>query len=386
MTRSSLTARTATFTGTGSLDTYSFTFFIQLDTHLEVVEELISTGVQTTLVLTTDYTIPAASVENVNGGSWTLTAGNLPATKKIFARRKVPLTQITDIRNQGDFLPETHEDQFDKHNDIDQQQQDDLNLSLKLAATVDPSSFSTEIIGPLTVAFVPRINATLDGMEWAQLVSGSNISLPAGLQIMVQTATGVFTARSIVKVGNIVITNGDGQSGDMTIDSSAIDTSIATNVTNITTNVTAIALNTTLRTTDLGSTDNAKGASLVGVEDSAGKTTATDVEAWLVELQAAHVKSATGTFTSDGTNNRTISTGIASGSTILEILVTNRGQVLYSHWHAGDSSNHLGGAGSIAMNANATSNFTTSGVDFIVGASATNAGATAAGWIVYFKD
>ena len=92
------------------------------------------------------------------------------------------------------------------------------------------------------------------------------------------------------------------------------------------------------------------------------------------------VRYTTGSFTSDGTNNRTITTSIPVGSTLVEILVTNQKQGTYSHWHSGDSGNHLGGAGSISMNVNGTTTFSISGLDFIVGTAGVNSGAVSVGW------
>lgn len=94
---------------------------------------------------------------------------------------------------------------------------------------------------------------------------------------------------------------------------------------------------------------------------------------------------ASGAFTSDGTDNRTIATGIPTDATLLEVRVQNKIQIVYSHWHLGDATNHISGAGIININANATTSFDISGTDFIVGNSGTNVGATAAGWIVKFR-
>lgn len=138
-----------------------------------------------------------------------------------------------------------------------------------------------------------------------------------------------------------------------------------------------------LRANTLASTSNGKGASLIGLEDSAGDVTATDVEGAIAELAAGNpVKTATGSFTSDGTNNRTISTGITG--TLLAIFVNNQGQNAFVNWHAGDSGNHIRGAGTLIVAANATTTFTISGSDFIVGASSVNGGATACGWTALY--
>jgi len=166
MTRSGTVSRN-NYVGAGSTDTYSYSFPIRLQTDLLVTTQIIATGVEETLVLTTDYTVTGVGV--TAGGTIVLVAGNLPATKKITVRRVVPVTQLADIRNQGTFFPETQENQFDKHNDVDQQQQDELDRSLRLAETEDASALSTEISGLPVAGSVPSVNAAADGLEWVDV-------------------------------------------------------------------------------------------------------------------------------------------------------------------------------------------------------------------------
>ena len=64
---------------------------------------------------------------------------------------------------------------------------------------------------------------------------------------------------------------------------------------------------------DLASTSNAEGASLVGVEDSGGNFTGTDVEAVLAELQANIIAVSTGTAWKDAVEVKTV--GALSGET-----------------------------------------------------------------------
>lgn len=215
MTRASAVSR-VDHTGTDATDTYSYSFPINLSSHLLVTEEVIATGVTTTYVETTDYTVSGAG--DSGGGSITLTAGNLASTKKITIRRKVPITQGTDVRNQGQFYRAALEDEYDYRNDVDQQQQDEIDRSLKFDETVDPTAVDTKIAGPLTASYMVRVNATADGLELANLVSGSNITLPAGLAFMAQTAAGTFTARTFTVGAGLTMTNGDGQSGNPLIE------------------------------------------------------------------------------------------------------------------------------------------------------------------------
>jgi hypothetical protein len=129
------------YTGNGATDTYSYTFKIFAEGDLLVTQRDAATvPVETTLVLNTDYTV--TGVGSASGGTIVLTAGNLTSNYLLTIRRVRALTQETDVRNQGDFYPEVHEDAFDHHVMIAQQQQDELNRGLRLPETEAGSAAS----------------------------------------------------------------------------------------------------------------------------------------------------------------------------------------------------------------------------------------------------
>lgn len=111
------------YVGTGLVTTYSYTFRIFAESHLLVTKKT-AAGVVTTLVLNTDYTV--SGVGDATGGSIELTTA-LASGADLTIRRVLPLTQPTDIANQGSFFPETHEDAFDRAIMMVQQHQDILN-------------------------------------------------------------------------------------------------------------------------------------------------------------------------------------------------------------------------------------------------------------------
>src|SRR4030043_817663 len=96
------------YVGNGATAVYPYTFKIFSTSDLLVTRED-TDGIITTLTLDTDYTVSGAGV--TAGGNVTLT-GVLPTAYLLTVRRVRPLTQTTDIRNQGDFFQETHEDAF----------------------------------------------------------------------------------------------------------------------------------------------------------------------------------------------------------------------------------------------------------------------------------
>jgi len=135
--------------GNGSTSNYPYTFRILDEADILVSVENTS-GTITTLVLTTDYTVngvgsySGGSIDLVDAGQAWLTSGNLITDYKITIRRRLTLTQLTDLRNRGGFYPEDHETVFDRDTMIDLQQQDELDRSLKFPET-DSSALSPEL-------------------------------------------------------------------------------------------------------------------------------------------------------------------------------------------------------------------------------------------------
>lgn len=129
----SSTLRREDYTGDGATSEYDFDFVIFQASDL-LVTEVDDEDEETTLVLNTDYTV---DIDDDGTGSITLTEA-LTSGHGLTIRRVLPLTQATDIRNQGDFYPEAHEKQFDRLVMIAQQQQDELDRCIKAAETDNP--------------------------------------------------------------------------------------------------------------------------------------------------------------------------------------------------------------------------------------------------------
>jgi len=171
MTISSTTNRN-NYIGNGATSTYSYTYriFSQNDLLVTVRNTL---DVETTLTLTTDYTVTGVgsasggTIVLVNASQAWLDSGFLIDDYVLSIRRVRNLTQETDIRNQGDFFPEVHEDALDHLVMLTQQQQDELDRSLKLNETSDPGDFDatlpSDMIGSSNQVFMT--NATGDGFE-----------------------------------------------------------------------------------------------------------------------------------------------------------------------------------------------------------------------------
>ncbi|OOE15111.1 hypothetical protein BSR09_00460 [Stutzerimonas degradans] len=123
-----MTVQTSTnvagFVGNGVTTSFPIAFKFNSSADLIVEATNTVTGVTTNLSLNSDYTVTGAGDEN--GGTITFTAAPL-STETVKATRHVDLLQLTDLRNQGKFYAEVHEDVFDKLVMIDQQQQTEIN-------------------------------------------------------------------------------------------------------------------------------------------------------------------------------------------------------------------------------------------------------------------
>lgn len=172
MTISSTTNRND-YIGNGATSVYSYSFKIFSENDLLVTKRT-TADVESTLVLTTDYTV--TGVGEPSGGTITLVAGNLTSGYALTIRRVRDLTQETDIRNQGDFYPEGHEDAFDHFIMIDQQQQDEIDRSAKFPETVDVTDFDPELPADLVGLDGYTIVTNSDGDGWEVGPSTGDIS------------------------------------------------------------------------------------------------------------------------------------------------------------------------------------------------------------------
>ncbi|EOB9998030.1 hypothetical protein ACI0X1_001898 [Cronobacter sakazakii] len=115
------------YTGNGVTTNFDYTFRVFKKTDL-VVSVLDLDNNLTVLTLDTDYTVTGAG--GYNGGKVILSAP-LGNGWKISISRNLPLTQDTDLRNQGSFFPEVHEDAFDKLTMLIQQVWSRFTLALR---------------------------------------------------------------------------------------------------------------------------------------------------------------------------------------------------------------------------------------------------------------
>lgn len=115
------------YAGNGSLTTFAYTFKIFQDSDLLVTLVNDASGVETTQVLTTNYTVTGAGT--ASGGNVTFTTA--PASGvTIKIRRVLPVTQETDYVANDPFPAEAHEDALDKLTMLVQQEAANSDLAI----------------------------------------------------------------------------------------------------------------------------------------------------------------------------------------------------------------------------------------------------------------
>lgn len=128
----STTGTTYSYPGPGGT-VFPFPFSCALASHLRVYRTDLITGAitGTSLILGTDYT-----VSGIGGTSSTVTLTVDLGQYGLLIKQVVPLTQDVILGNQDAFYPKTHEAAFDRLSRVDQQQQEQLNRSIKFPANL----------------------------------------------------------------------------------------------------------------------------------------------------------------------------------------------------------------------------------------------------------
>ena len=127
------TANSVTYDGNGIATTFDVPFQFFDPTDLIVTERVVSTGAETVLALTTDYTVSGGG-----GDVGQVVANNAPpATVKWNIRRATSQTQLIDYTDHDPFPAETHETGLDRVTLIAQDSASEASRSLTFPSTDD---------------------------------------------------------------------------------------------------------------------------------------------------------------------------------------------------------------------------------------------------------
>lgn len=135
MTVSAAAAKAGPYTGNDSASAFDFAFKVFADTDIRVVATVIATGVESDLVLNTDYTVTRnADQDNNPGGTVTYKVGGVttayPSTHKLTIVGDFVYEQPTDIPNGGAFFATVIENALDRLTLLIKQAQEKLDRAL----------------------------------------------------------------------------------------------------------------------------------------------------------------------------------------------------------------------------------------------------------------
>ena len=114
MTISSTVRIAGPFTGNGVTTTFPFTYKVFDAADVQVIRLTISTGVETTLTIVTDYNITLNGDQDSNPGGNIVLVTPLLALYTLTATSDIANLQPTDLTNQGGFYPEVITDALDR--------------------------------------------------------------------------------------------------------------------------------------------------------------------------------------------------------------------------------------------------------------------------------
>ena len=196
MTISSTVRVAGPFVGNGTASVFPYAFKVFAATDLDVIRLASSTGVESTLVLNSDYSVTLNGDQNSNpGGSITLLAGALASGFTLTITSDIANLQPTDLTNQGGFYPEVITDSLDRATIQIQQISDIGDRTLKI-----PISDGTGIDMELPPA-AARANSFLsfDANGEPTVVAAGSSGAPTTITRQVFSGTGsqtVFTLAS----------------------------------------------------------------------------------------------------------------------------------------------------------------------------------------------
>ena len=160
-------------TGNGTASTFDYEFKITAEADLKVTQTD-TAGVDTVLVLNTDYTV--TGVGNNAGGSITLVAGALASNYTLAIEDDVEVSQLTPFGNQSAFYANLHEDSYDKNTRIARKAIYEVDRSIKIPGSVQ--GVDTELPKPeaLNLFRWNEDGTALENVETADLITTAQFS------------------------------------------------------------------------------------------------------------------------------------------------------------------------------------------------------------------
>lgn len=147
MTISSTSSTSPIYAGNDTTGPWAFTFKTFEEAELEVTQ-VDADGVETILVLTSEYSVSLNADQNNDPGGEVTTVNAVPIGESLIIRWAGDATQGTDIQNAGGFLPEVVENALDKLTMLNQKLAEEVDRAVKVSITdnTDPDALVLELV------------------------------------------------------------------------------------------------------------------------------------------------------------------------------------------------------------------------------------------------
>lgn len=245
MTISSTNRRAGPYSGNSSQTAFPFSFKVFEAADMLVVKVEVATNIETTLTLTTDYTVALNADQNSNAGGTINLVTALPTGYNMVISSKVAYLQETDLTNQGGFYPEVITDALDRLTIEAQQLKEGLDRAAQLPITSSADAAAL-------VADIERIASSADNLDTVATnitavntvaTNITNINTVAGISANVTTVAGI--------AANVTSVAGNATNINAVAGNNSNITAVAGNASNInavagnSTNINAVAGNAT---------------------------------------------------------------------------------------------------------------------------------------------
>ncbi len=195
MTITTEVQKTKNLPGDGTNFTFDFSPLVIYDsTNIRVFHVVTATGVEEERFAgtgATNYSLTVASFPGTGTITYPANQGTaIPSTEAMVIKKELPLTQTTDLGNQGAYLPEVLEQRLDRLVGMLIQQQEEIDRCLKIPitdATITNTEINTDAIRTAThtvqvdstgTTFITAVQSSTTGS--ASSATPANISISAG--------------------------------------------------------------------------------------------------------------------------------------------------------------------------------------------------------------
>lgn len=328
MTISSQTRKAGPFNGNGTTTAFPFTFKVFAVGDVSVVRAN-AAGVETTLTLTSDYTVSLNANQNSNPGGTVTLVSALATGSSMVITSEIDYLQPTDLTNQGGFYPKVINDSLDRLTMMSQQLKEQVDRSAKLPITssADANALVADIVRIAdsadeidTVAgSIGNVNTVAGNVSNVNTVAASigNVNTVAGSIASVNTAAANIAA---IQAAPTQASNAAASATAAANSATAAATSAtsaansATSASGSASTATTQASNAAASATAAGTSATAAAASQSAAASSASSASTSATNAGNSATAAAGSASAAATSATTATNQATAAAGSATAA------------------------------------------------------------------------